>query len=234
MCEDRIVDTAGFPRPSTQRRADQQPTLVASQVVRCKQEQHTRRWPVTVLLLLEMQRPTAVCSTSHSSLPPAGAKHLATWDVKRPCSQWYGVTCDRRHAQGHGTRASPVIPDTGDPIFSLPGPLPAELVSLPELHTLILAGRSEFPIFSFSGPFPGAWAHLGKLSHLDLSGISDLFSPRGQVPLALCNLTSLTYLSLASTGFTAFPKQCTRLSHLSSLDVSSNSLDDIQVLSESH
>jgi len=169
-------------------------------------------------------------------------KHLATWDVKRPCSQWYGVTCDsatRRvtslklpkeprdyYYQGLG-------PDLT--IFSLSGPIPAELASLPELRSLNLVQQDSLD--PKSGLFQAVSGRLRKLSHLDLSDVPfgdiwtgyPVFVPR---PAAICNLTSLTYLNLHKNGFSGLPLEFTRLSRLSWVDLSfSNFTDkDIQIL----
>jgi len=64
-------------------------------------------------------------------------KLLDTWDGKRPCLQWFGVTCDSTTGRVTAIKL-PGLGNEFNPFFVLGGPFPAELGSLPELRSLRL------------------------------------------------------------------------------------------------
>jgi len=151
-------------------------------------------------------------------------KLLATWDVKRPCSQWYGVTCDSATHRVTALKLPAVRIvnlDSTDILLALPGPLPAELGSLPELRTLILADNP------FSGSLPTQLGLLTRLTKLDVSYKPTLHDPRlgfgtglqGTISKGLLNSPSLTDLQLGGntfnlTGISFGPHASSKLKHL--------------------
>lgn len=152
-------------------------------------------------------------------------KLLSTWDVKRPCAQWYGITCDRVTLRVTAIKL-PGIPSSesfSGFSFQLVGPFPAELGSLPELRSLNLA-----MFFATRDVLPSDWLLLKNLSSLDLSSSAGILGGEGLVPEGLCQLRSLTYLNLNNAIITSpLPKQLTQLQRLAWLDFTANYLEAV-------
>jgi len=130
-------------------------------------------------------------------------KLLNTWDVKRPCSQWFGVTCDSATLRVT-TIKLPRLGNGVSPFLRAPWAFPCG-TELPARASVPDSGRE--PARGF-GDDPKNWARLGKLNHLDLSrNFPDNQVESHPVPQALCSLTSLTYLNLAETYLDSWTPQ---------------------------
>ncbi|CAN0857892.1 Leucine-rich repeat receptor-like serine/threonine-protein kinase RGI4 [Linum grandiflorum] len=141
-----------------------------------------------------------------SSSAPAAALLLSSWNPSHPnpCN-WFGIRCNSNYDVVELTLRD----------VNLQGPLPSNLHSLPNLHSIVLSSTN------LTGSIPKHFGSYTKLTLLDLSDNS----LSGEIPFEIFMLPNLQTLALNTNLLEgAIPAQIGNLSRLITLTLYDNQL----------
>ncbi|KAK2979815.1 hypothetical protein RJ640_010706 [Escallonia rubra] len=131
--------------------------------------------------------------------------HLASWDPKRDCCDWYVVECDPNTNRINALTVFQA---------NISGQIPAAVADLPYLETLVFRH-----ITNITGTIPEAISKLVRLKTLRLSWTN----LTGPVPASLSNLKNLTFLELNFNQLTgSIPPQLAQLTNLGAIRLDRN------------